>query len=433
MADSRRRSRSRRGIPMPAGDRLAAPSVVAELEITAIAAGGSGVGRHEGMVVFVPRTAPGDRIRAELAPKGRFAQGTMLELLEASPVRVTPPCEHYVRDRCGGCQLQHLSPEAQLEAKGGIVRDAITRIGKRQVESPPVSPSPRPWRYRNKLTLAMRRRGGGWIAGLHPYDAPDAVFALRDCPITSEEVVSLWRSILNASETLPDERSLRGAVRAEAGESSFVLEGGSAWPNATRFFEQVPELGSLWWKPESGRRRLMHSRRESASPAFAQVNPAMAAVLRAHVLERVSSHAPTSVLDAYAGEGELAMELEQRGIATTVIELDPEAASRARARLHSGNVIEARVEDTLGELLPVDLIVFNPPRTGLDERIPSTLERRAALERPRAIVYVSCNPATLARDLARLPSYRIVSLQSFDMFPQTAHVETVCELTLEAA
>lgn len=426
--------RSRRTAPPRTVGRAAeADSIQAELEITAIAAGGSGVGRHEGMVAFVPRTAPGDRIKAELLPKGRFAQGRMLELIEPSPVRVAPPCEHYVRDRCGGCQLQHLSAEAQLTAKRGIVRDALTRIGKREVDSPAVHASPRQWRYRNKLTLAMRRRGSRWIAGLHPYDAPDAVFALKDCPITSEGVVSLWRAILEASDDLPDERRLRGAVRAEQGASSFLLEGGTAWPNAKRFFDRVPALGSLWWKPEGGHRRLLHARGDAVSPAFAQVNLEMAQVMREYVLERVVGHAPATVIDAYAGEGLLAYELEARGIATTMIELDPDATARARARLSTTRLIEGRVEDTIGEVLPADLVVVNPPRAGLDERIPTTIERRPANARPRAIIYVSCNPATLARDLTRLPSYRILSLESFDMFPQTAHVETVCELALEAA
>ena len=413
--------------------------MIVDLDITAIAAGGDGVGRHEGLVVFVPRTAPGDRVRAELRPKGRFAQGRLRTVLEPSPLRVEPPCEHYERDRCGGCQVQHLSPEAQLAAKGGIVRDAIVRIGKRQVEIPAVRPSPTAWRYRNKLTLAMRRHGSNWIAGLHPYDAPGRVFALRECPITSEDVLKVWRSVLQAAAWLPDEDSLRGAVRADGGGASFVLEGGSAWPLADRFFLEVPLLTSLWWTPERGERRLLHARGNApGSPAFAQVNPAMARELRVYVLDRITAHAPEFVVDAYAGTGELAIELEHRRIAVATIELDAEAVGRARAQLSSGaRVIQGRVEDVLDRVLPADLIVLNPPRTGLHERIPALLERAAGdnpapVGRP-TLIYVSCNPATLARDTARLPSYRVASLAAFDMFPQTAHVETVCELVPEAA
>ena len=145
--------------------------------IDSIAAGGDGVGRTNGLVVFVPRTAPGDVVTAQIAGKGHFARGILRSVVTPSPDRIEPPCPHYTRDKCGGCQLQHLAYEAQLEAKRGIIRDSLQRIGKRQAELPPMEPSPKDWRYRTKLTLTMRRRGARWIAGLHPYDDPVHVFA----------------------------------------------------------------------------------------------------------------------------------------------------------------------------------------------------------------------------------------------------------------
>ena len=402
--------------------------MLADLLITSIAAGGDGVARHEGMVAFVPRTAPGDRVRAELRPRRRFAQGRLRHILEPSPDRVEPPCPHYVRDRCGGCQLQHLRIEAQRAAKAGIVRDALVRIGKRAADPPEVRPSPAEWRYRNKLTLALRRRGDRWIAGLHPYDDPAAVFALQDCLITSERVLDVWRAVLGAADRLPRVPSLRGAVRAGDGTASFVLEGGTAWPDAGSFFEAVPDLDALWWIPDGGTRELLFARADApASPAFAQVNPGMAAALRAHLLEMLSASGARSVVDAYAGEGDLAAALEQRGVRMTTLELDREAVARTRARLSPvARVIEGRVEDTLAAVLPADAIVVNPPRAGVHERVTEIIAAAAA---PRPLLlYVSCDPATLARDLARLPGYRVASLVAFDMFPQTAHVETVCEL-----
>jgi 23S rRNA (uracil1939-C5)-methyltransferase len=405
--------------------------MLADLLITGIAAGGDGVARHEGMVVFVPRTAPGDRVRAELRPRRRFAQGRLRRVLEPSADRVDPPCVHYVRDRCGGCQLQHLRIEAQRGAKAAIVRDALVRIGKRDVARPEVRPSASDWRYRNKLTLAMRRRAGRWIAGLHPYDEPGAVFALEDCSITSTRVLEVWRAVLSASDRLPDAASLRGAVRAADGDASFVLEGGADWPGAAEFFAAVPELGALWWVPDGGPRRLLHARGgATASPAFAQVNPPVAGALREYVLERLGALGARTVVDAYAGEGELAAALEQRGAAVTTIELDAEAVAHTRMKLSSGaRVMEGRVEDVLERALPADAVVLNPPRAGLHQRIPRLLAPRPASRAALpALLYVSCDPATLARDLARLPDYRIASLMAFDMFPQTAHVETVCEL-----
>jgi 23S rRNA (uracil1939-C5)-methyltransferase len=108
-------------------------TTTAEVEVERLAAGGDGVGRANGIVVFVPRTAPGDRVRVRLDVRKRFARGTLDSVLRPSPVRVEPPCEHYRRDRCGGCQLQHVEYAAQLVAKGAMVRDAIARIGKRDV------------------------------------------------------------------------------------------------------------------------------------------------------------------------------------------------------------------------------------------------------------------------------------------------------------
>lgn len=404
----------------------------ADVDIDSIAAGGDGVARADGLVVFVPRTAPGDRATVAFEPKGRFARGHLLALLEPSPARVEPPCRHYVDDRCGGCQLQHLGYQAQLSVKGRIIADALERIGRRRAEPPAVRGSTSPWRYRRKLTLALRRLGPQWIAGLHPYDAPTGVFQLEDCPITDEHVLATWREIMAAADALPRARELRGAVRADAGRASFVLEGGERWPESEQLFSRCPSLGALWWAPEKGARRLLHARGEEQPPgaSFAQVNSSVAGDLRAHALERVMSHAPASVVDAYAGLGDTAVALASGGVRVVAIELDRDAARWCAARLPAGSrAVAGRVEDHLEMALPADVVLLNPPRAGVDARVAERLERAAPTT--RAIVYVSCNPATLARDVSRMPSWRVASLTAFDMFPQTAHVETVCELLPE--
>ena len=400
--------------------------------IDSIAAGGDGVARVGGLVAFVPRTAPGDVALVSLAGRGRFARGRLRSLVRPSADRIEPPCPHYTRDRCGGCQLQHMRYPAQLEAKRAIVRDSLERIGKRAVALPEIAASPAQWRYRRKLTLALRRRGAGWIAGLHAYDDPDVVFDLHDCPITDERVVAAWREVLRASRFLPEARALRGSVRLLEDGVSLVLEGGERWPAAQRFFEAVAPLQALWWAAEGRPRRLLHDRRAGAEPgaSFVQVNVAMAERLHAHVVERALAHAPATVVDAYSGAGDTAVPLATAGARVTAIELDAEATAWASARLPEGSrAVRGRVEEALPDALPADVVIVNPPRAGVDERVTAALA--AAAPRPRAIVYVSCNPATLARDLARLPGWRIASLQSFDMFPQTAHVETVCELVPE--
>jgi 23S rRNA (uracil1939-C5)-methyltransferase len=317
---------------------------------------------------------------------------------------------------------------SQLTAKQRIITDAMTRIGKREVEPPEVVGSAGEWRYRTKLTLAMRRRTGGWIAGLHPYDDPGRIFALADCPITDRRVVSAWREIMTASEFLPQASSLRGSVRWTMDGPTFVLIGGTRWTNHADFFEAVPTLAALYWEPDEGARQVLGDRRVRATPAasFTQVNPVVAGVLQEYVSQLVRSFHPVRVIDAYSGSGELAAELAASGTIVTAIELDSDAARWAEQHLPPpSRSVAARVEEALPRALPADVVVVNPPRSGLHADVTTTLEDATGID---AVVYVSCDPATLARDVARLPGYQIQSIRAFDMFPQTAHVETVCVL-----
>jgi 23S rRNA (uracil1939-C5)-methyltransferase len=406
----------------------------ARLEIASIAAGGDGVGRTEGMVVFVPRTAPGDVARVRIARAKRFARGQLLSLDEPSPSRVDPLCPHYTNDRCGGCQIQHLSYDAQLAAKGVIIGDALRRIGRRDVTDPVVEPSDARWRYRRKLTLHLRRVGERWIAGLHPYDDAVDVFDLADCPITDERVMSVWGELRAAFDDLPRERALRVAVRLLDDGASVTVEGGRAWPTSDAFFARVDNVTEVWWRPDEGALRRVAARTAvgQAGAAFIQVNAAVAARLRERLLSRVRAHAPAHVVDAYAGTGATASPLAAEGRRVTAIELDRAAVETLREQLRPpSTVIGGRVEDHIGDALPADVVLLNPPRTGVDGRVTSALESRHASV--RALFYVSCDPATLARDLARLPSYRLADVRGYDMFPQTAHVETLCELVPVAA
>jgi 23S rRNA (uracil1939-C5)-methyltransferase len=403
---------------------------VVSVPIDSIAAGGDGVGRSNGLVVFVPRTAPGDVVTAQISGKGSFARGSLRSVISASPDRIEPPCPHYTKDKCGGCQLQHLAYDAQLAAKRVIIRDSLQRIGKRRTELPVIERSPKDWRYRTKLTLAMRRRGPRWIAGLHPYDDPTGIFALSDCPITDRTVVAAWREVMEADAHFPDANELRGSIRITSEGPTFVMMGGHSWGAREQFLGAVPSLSAVWWEPSDDQpRRLLLDKRGDRAPSasFSQINREMAEILRTFVLDRARSYDPMSAIDAYAGAGHTAIVLSEAGIRVTAIELDADASAWTAARLREpSRAIRARVEDALPGVLPADLVLLNPPRAGVDARVTATLEKEAG--HVRSIIYVSCNPATLARDLARLPSYRIQSVHAFDMFPQTAHVETVCEL-----
>jgi len=398
--------------------------------IESIAAGGDGVGRKDGLVVFVPRTAPGDVVTAQIAGRGHFARGALRNVVTASPSRIAPPCPHYTRDRCGGCQLQHMTYESQLSAKQLIIRDSLQRIGKRAVDVPQIERSPKDWRYRTKLTLALRRNGVRWIAGLHPYDDPARVFPLSDCPITDRRVVSAWHEVMQADAYFPDAAELRGSVRITSGGPTLVMMGGQSWAARDQFSAAVPSLSAVWWEPADDKpRRLLYDKRADRSPSasFAQVNAEMAEVLSDYVLARASEHNPRTAIDAYAGAGQAALALSNEGVQVTAIELDPEASEWSASRLRAPSVaMQGRVEDLLPTVLPADVVLLNPPRAGVDAIVPDALEK--SVDHIRSLIYVSCNPATLARDLSRLPSYAIESVRAFDMFPQTAHVETVCVL-----
>jgi len=326
-----------------------------------------------------------------------------------------------------------MSYDSQLRAKRRIIRDSLERIGKRKGGEPDIRPSRNEWRYRAKLTLAMRRSADAkWIAGLHRYDDPSQIFELEDCLITDSRVVAMWRSILEHSRFFPDSEALRGSVRLTADGPVFTLIGDARFPMAAELFAAVPELAALWWENEAGTRRLLHDRRvhhnaRSPGASFAQVNEAVAAELQAHVIELVTARAPRSVIDAYSGAGETAVELAHFGARVTAIELDAEAANWCASRLPEGSVsVRGRVETALAPALPADAVILNPPRAGVGSTVTEVLER--ASPPPGVVVYVSCNPPTLARDLSRMPGYQINSIVAFDMFPQTAHVETVCEL-----
>ncbi|HTR77486.1 MAG TPA: TRAM domain-containing protein, partial [Gemmatimonadaceae bacterium] len=328
-----------------------------ELTIDSIAAGGEGVGRKDGIVVFVPRTAPGDRIRARIERRKRFARGTIEAIIEPSRARVEARCPHYAVDRCGGCQLQHVSYAAQLAAKRVIIGDALSRIGRRHIERPPqVDPSHLEWRYRSKLTLAMRRHGTSWVIGLRHFDNPDAVFQLDDCLITDERVMAAWREIMAASHLLPEAESLRGSVQlvTGSGAATAVVEGGERWPEAENLFRVVPSIHALWWRPEDRARALIAERRSSAAGAsFRQVNAAVAKHMFGYVLSLVAAHGPSTVVDAYAGVGEGAVAIAATGPRVTAIEVDREAAMRCALHLPDGSrCLTGRVEDLLDRVLP---------------------------------------------------------------------------------
>jgi 23S rRNA (uracil1939-C5)-methyltransferase len=407
------------------------------VRIGSLAAGGDGVGHlADGITAFVPRTAPQDRVEILRARRHkRHARALEWRVVEPGPGRVEPRCRHYERDGCGGCQWQHLSSEAQAAAKARIVGDALRRIGHLEVTDPAVAPSPRPFGYRATITLTVRWGPGGPTAGFHHHQHPERVFPLARCEIAREEINVLWEALRPSLAALPHGADVRLKLRVapDGGLHAVVGGGEGAWTTPTPLVEAAAARGlalTIWWEPTGGAlRRLAGPEADRGAVAFEQVNPEVASALRAAVLDAVPPGAVGRALDLYAGAGEIAVALAARGWEVALVETNEAAVARAGERARREGVslraIAARVEDLLPALLPAALVVANPPRTGLDERVTAALAARP----PERLVYVSCDPATLARDLRRLDADTGgLAVTCYDMFPQTSHVETVAVL-----
>ncbi len=417
--------------------------------ITGIAAGGDGVGRlADGRAVFVPRTVPGDAVRlrdGSVKLQKTFARAQPGELVTPGGARVAPPCPHYVNDRCGGCQLQHLAYDAQLAAKRAIVGDALRRIGKLDVPDPDIVEAIDEWRYRAKLSLAVKTgRTGLKTVGLHPHDHPGDVFALLDCHITDPRLMALWRELKPhlGGERFPPRLSRITLRLDREGRRHVIAESpGQPWLDAEALRAALPggETVVFWWQPTDGAARVMAGGQggEAGSPksaypatAFEQVNPEMGLVARRWAVEGLGEIAGLTVWDLYGGVGDTAALLAERGAQVVCVDADETAIDWARRR-HAGRPIRfvaGRAEDVLPTLPEPHAAVLNPPRGGLHWDVSLRLTARP-VER---VVYLSRDPATLARDLHRLSvNYRLAAVRAFDLFPQTAHVETVA--VLEAA
>lgn len=405
--------------------------------ITSIAGGGDGVGRlGDGRAIFVPRTAPGEQVRLGAVEKRKnFARGAIDEIVSAGPARIVPACRHYVDDDCGGCQLQHLAYDAQLAAKRSIVGEALRRIGKLDLPDPDIVEAAEEWRYRAKITLAVKagRDGQGITAGFHPQNRPNAVFALHDCHIADVRLMALWRGVVTHLDLLPN-RPAHITLRLDReGNRHLVVESsGEPWLRADEMRKALSAGDGeviCWWQPTEGAARVMAGP-ETGFPAtaFEQVHPEMGGLARAWAVQQLGPLADQLAWDLYGGIGDTAIALAGAGASVVSVDADEKAVTWARSRpgVERIRFIAGKTEDVLPTLEdPPAAAVLNPPRAGLHWDV--TL--RLTGEPVPKLVYISCDPATLARDLSRLSTnYRVTNVKAFDLFPQTAHVETVAVL-----
>ncbi|WP_294181063.1 23S rRNA (uracil(1939)-C(5))-methyltransferase RlmD [uncultured Clostridium sp.] len=447
------------------------------LRISGIGYRGEGVGRIDGFTFFIPGALQGEKVIVKAVKVNKnFAFGKLLDVVEPSPERVNPPCAVY--KRCGGCQLQHMSYSAQLNFKKNRVRECLERIGKFEVTESSGENSLKlydtlgmknPYRYRNKVQLPVGRDESGLKIGFYANRSHD-IIDMDSCLIQDESADRVVKSIRKWIEkyNVPvyDEKTGRGIIRHIMIRKAFVtgeimvviVTSVSEIPHKAEFIEaliqNIPHIVSIiqnindrrtnvilgdksvtLWGKDSISDYIGKFRFNISPMSFFQVNPLQTKILYRKVLEYAHLTGNEIVFDAYCGTGTISLFLSQKAKKVYGIEIVESAVENAgvNARengIHNVKFISGKSEEIIPKLaeegIKADVMVVDPPRKGCD----AALLRFAASMSPRTIVYVSCDPATLARDLGILSNlgYRPEKVQPVDMFPQTAHVETVVKL-----
>ena len=433
---------------------------------------GSGVAKIDGYPIFVPYGLPGEKAKIKVTKLNKgYGFGRLMELYEESPDRAEPPCPIY--KQCGGCQLQHLSYEGQLKAKEKMVRELMTRIGKlEEVNVLPVLGMDEPWNYRNKAQVPVGEMEGGLVAGFYAKRSHE-IIDMDECLIQfteNDEMVRLVKGICEKHGVKAyNEKQHKGTLRhimvrtgQVTGELMVVLVTRTPdMPNRRKIIEEiveaVPNITSIIQNVNTKRTNVILGDQtitlwgadvisdyigdikfEISPRSFYQVNPIQTKVLYDKTLEYADLSGHETVIDAYCGIGTISLFLAKKAKKVYGVEIVPEAIEDARKNAALNEI--TNVEFEVGEAetvipnwykqgITADTLVVDPPRKGCDENLLKTI----AAMKPKKVVYVSCDPATLARDLRYLEDngYKTVEVQPVDMFPQTMHVECVAKLVLK--
>ncbi|KAF0207463.1 MAG: 23S rRNA (uracil-5-)-methyltransferase [Actinobacteria bacterium] len=429
------------------------------LLIESLAYGGAGVASaDDGRVVFVEGACPGDTVEAQaIEEHPRFLKARIETILEASPDRVQPPCPYF--GQCGGCQWQHISYETQLTAKRRAIEDALLRIGKiESAEVAAVAASPDQYGYRNKIELSVALTPKGPSLGFARHGSGEIV-SIDECMLLPKAARRAPRSLSGAlrylgsrTETAPERvsirvardggievdiwtapgpypRSLAAKVITDAVGAKTVTRVIAKGEKEARRISNVEVLSG----PGSWRERLGAYRYIVSAPSFFQVNTRAAEILQSITIAAASVDETSTVADLYAGVGTFTLPLAAIAGEVIAVESSAHALSDLRRNLDEARldaeVIPGDAARELAGLEGIDTVVIDPPRAGLSQEAG-----RALIEaRPARIVYVSCDPATLARDakILRESGYSITGVSPVDLFPQTYHVESVTTLIRE--
>lgn len=433
---------------------------------------GAGVAKIDGYPLFVANALPGEKAKIKVTKVNKgYGFGRLIEIIEKSPYRVEPLCPIY--KECGGCQLQHLSYKGQMVAKEKQVREVLTRIGKLEnVKVHPVIGMEEPWRYRNKAQVPIGEQEGGLIGGFYQ-QRTHQIIDMKTCLIQQEkndEVVQIVKEICDRFGVRAyDESKHKGTLRhimvrygLVTKEVMVVLVARTSdLPNKNKIVAEIVEkvaglksvilnvnakktnviMGDeteVLWGEEVIYDYIGEIKFAISSRSFYQVNPDQTKVLYGKALEYADLSGEETVIDAYCGIGTISLFLAQKARKVYGVEIVPEAIEDAKRNAELNGIVNA--EFAVGEAEKViprwyesgvqaDVLVVDPPRKGCDEALLQTIIEM----KPKKVVYVSCNPATLARDLRFLEDggYKTVEVQPVDMFPQTMHCEAVAKIILK--
>ncbi len=448
-----------------AGNNVVEIGDVVTIKLDDLASGGDAVGRKDGFTIFVPQGVPEDVVKVRIIKaKKTYAKGEIIEVVKASKNRIVPECKK--ADLCGGCQIAQINYQAQLDYKRKIVKDAIERIGGlKGVKINPVKGMDNPFFYRNKAQFPLGVKDDGIITGFY---APGThqIVEMDDCRIQHPLINRIVREAIELVEeyqlSIYDEKEDMGLLRhlvVRVGVCTnqallIFVTNDNKFPQgrelAERLMDNIPELAGVQQNINRGKTNVVLGKitktlsgndyiidyigevKYKISPlSFFQVNTLQTEILYDQVVEYAQLTGEEKVVDAYCGLGSISLYLADKVKKVYGIEVVGEAIKMAQenARLNGIDNCDFRagkVRDILPDLqdgFKPDLIIVDPPRKGCHQDV---LDEFAEIE-PDKIIYVSCNPASLARDLKRLNAlgYGVVEIQPVDMFPQTYHVESV--------
>lgn len=430
---------------------MTSPEEIFSGQVQDLAFGGQGIVRHEGFVIFVPFTAPGDSIRFRITHKKKnFAQGELVEVLQASPERAPPRCPYF--GTCGGCQLQHITYEAQLKYKQQSIQDALHRIGSlpNALVLPVVAAQQR-WNYRRRVLFNLRPYKGHYTAGYLATDNHSLV-VVEQCPIfipQEEPLIARVQQIVSKLENRHEQAGKLMLLKEDHGRFLLHFQFESLPSNAVEILEkslaEVPSCSGILATSRNEQyvfgivdpQLVIDGLTFSFSPqAFIQNHPEQSLNIYHSIVTHAKNLNAQKILDLYCGIGISSLLLTNQGLTVIGVESNKEAIKRAQSNAlvnkleKKARFIQADVQHILKNLLKQEhpeLVIVNPPRTGLDTKVIQTL----LVQAPQSILYISCMPSTLARDLKFFcgNGYKLLPVEAYDMFPQTAHVEILALLT----